>query len=44
MHVAHLGNECPEAMDFLGLPPGSRFLSAEGEVDVWYDETLLQIE
>lgn len=43
MHVAHLSDECPEAMAFLGLPPGWRFLSAEGQIDVWYDEALLRI-
>jgi hypothetical protein len=43
MHVAHLSRECPEALAFLGLPAGWRFLIAEGQVDVWYDETLLRI-
>lgn len=40
MHVAHLVVECPEAAEFLALPPGWRFLIAPGYVDVWYDETL----
>lgn len=44
MHVTHLGDVCPEAIEFLGLAPGWRFLSAEGYIDVWYDETLLQID
>jgi hypothetical protein len=41
MHARHLWDQCPEAIPFLGLPPGSRFLAANGYVDIWFDETLL---
>ena len=45
MHVAHLTEECPEALPFLGLPPGWLFLcDNQGYVDVWFDETLLHIK
>ena len=43
IHVAHLTEECPEAVPFLSLPPGWRFLCGnQGYVDVWFDESLLQ--
>jgi hypothetical protein len=35
-------DKCPEALPFLGLPPGYRFLVAGEYVDVWYDSTLLE--
>lgn len=41
LHVAHLDEWCPEALPFLGLPPGWRFLIAPGYEDVWYDANLL---
>lgn len=41
VHVAHLAEWCPLALKFLGLPPGWRFLVAEGYEDVWEDPTLL---
>ena len=44
MHVAHMAEECPEALEFLALPPGWRFLVAGDYVDVWYDESLLHVE
>ena len=44
VHVEHLITECPEALDFLALPPGWRFLIAPGQVDVWYDASLLKLE
>lgn len=42
LHVAHLGEYCPMAMPYLALPPGWRFLVAEGYEDVWYDADLLK--
>jgi hypothetical protein len=44
MHVEHLEGECCKALEFLALPPGWRFLTAEGQVDVWYDPALLSTE
>ena len=41
VHVSHLGEWCPAAIPYLGLPPGWRFLLAPGHEDVWYDATLL---
>ena len=41
MHTAHVKEKCPEALQFLGLPPGYRFLVAGEYVDVWYDPTLV---
>lgn len=40
LHVAHLETWCAEALPFLGLAPGWRFLRAGDNVDVWFDETL----
>lgn len=41
VHVEHLTDICPEALPYLGLPPGWRFLLAPGQEDVWEDRTLL---
>jgi hypothetical protein len=41
LHVAHLVERCPLAIPFLGLPPGWRFLVADGQEDIWYDASLL---
>ncbi len=44
MHVKHLQELCPEALKFLGLAPGFRFLIDDKDVeDVWYDPSLLEI-
>lgn len=40
-HVGHLQRVCPQVLPFLLLPPGWRFLIAEAEVDVWFDDQLL---
>jgi len=41
LHVEHLSEWCPAVLKFLGLPPGWRFLIADGFEDVWYDAKLL---
>jgi hypothetical protein len=41
LHVEHLSDWCPEALKYLGLPPGWRFLIAGDYEDVWYDASLL---
>jgi hypothetical protein len=41
LHVMHLDEWCPDVMRFLGLPPGWRFLVADGYQDVWDDPSLL---
>lgn len=41
MHALHLRERCPEALPYLSLPPGWRFLIAPGYQDVWEDEALL---
>lgn len=43
LHVAHLSEWCPDALRFLGLPPGWRFLIAGAHEDVWQDPTLLNV-
>jgi hypothetical protein len=43
LHARHLSDWCPDAIRFLGLPPGWRFLVAPGQEDVWYDATLLTV-
>jgi hypothetical protein len=42
LHVEHLEEWCPEVLPFLALPPGSRFLLADGYEDVWHDAELLR--
>ena len=37
LHVAHLEEWCPQARQYLGLPPGWRFLIAGAYADVWFD-------
>ncbi|MCF6404401.1 hypothetical protein L3C95_16000 [Chitinophaga filiformis] len=44
MHIYHLLEFCPQALLYLGLPPGWRFLFDDNQYeDVWYDEQLLNI-
>ena len=43
MHVVHLGEYCPLALRFLGLPPGWRFLTDGEYEDIWEDPTLLGV-
>ena len=43
LHVAHLPTWCADALPFLGLAPGWRFLKAGNYVDVWFDKELLRI-
>ena len=43
LHASHLLQRLPEVIRFLGLPPGSRFLLAGEHVDVWFDESLLNV-
>jgi hypothetical protein len=41
LHTSHLANWAPLVMPYLGLPPGWRFLIAEGYEDVWHDPDLI---
>lgn len=41
--VDHLVERLPLVGNLLGLPPGFRFLVADGYLDVWYDESLLDV-
>jgi hypothetical protein len=43
LHIEHAAEECSEAVDFLALPPGWRFLIHGDYVDVWFDESLLDV-
>ena len=43
LHTSHLQDWCPDAIRFLALPPGWRFLVAPGQEDVWFDAALLNI-
>jgi hypothetical protein len=40
LHVSHLQNSCPAIIKYLGLPPGWRFLIANGYEDVWFDPAI----
>jgi hypothetical protein len=44
LHVDHLSETVPEVMPYLGIPPGGRFLIAPGHEDVWFDESLLDVD
>ena len=44
LHVDHLAEVCPDALRFLSLPAGWRFLVIGDHVDVWYDPSLLDVE
>jgi hypothetical protein len=44
MHASHLLELCPQVLQYLGLPPGWRFLFDDKQYeDVWYDDQLLYI-
>jgi hypothetical protein len=43
LHVEHLAKWCPDAVRFLGLPPGWRFLVEGDYEDVWEDQSLLHV-
>jgi hypothetical protein len=43
VHVVHLARRCPDALPYLALPPGWRFLLAADYSDIWHDETLLNV-
>jgi len=43
MHIYHLLELCPKAINYLGLAPGWRFLFDNMYEDVWYDAKLLNI-
>ena len=42
-HVSHICVDHPRIADYLGLPPGWRFLIAGDHVDVWFDEKLKNV-
>lgn len=44
LHAIHLADWCPLVLPYLALPPGWRFLIAEGHEDVWFDAALLSVE
>lgn len=44
MHAAHLGDHVPELVRYLALPPGWRVLIAPGQVDVWFDQSITEVE
>jgi hypothetical protein len=41
VHTVHLDTWAADAVPYLGLPPGWRFLLAPGYEDVWFDESIL---
>ncbi|TXH89514.1 MAG: hypothetical protein E6Q78_07690 [Rhodoferax sp.] len=44
LHVEHLVDYLPSAVEYLELPPGYRFLIDGGNFeDVWFDESLLDV-
>jgi hypothetical protein len=42
VHISHLLEICPKAINYLGLAPGWRFLFDNQYEDVWFDESLLE--
>ncbi|KZN66443.1 hypothetical protein N473_08615 [Pseudoalteromonas luteoviolacea CPMOR-1] len=43
LHVSHVNQYLPQVLPYLALPPGHRFLLADGYEDVWQDRKLLGI-
>ena len=43
MHIIHIVEKWPPLVQYLGLPPGWRFLIAPEYEDVWFDASLLLI-
>lgn len=43
LHVEHIEERCPDAVPYLALPPGWRFLLAPEQEDVWFDDALLLV-
>jgi hypothetical protein len=43
LHVTHITEKCSEIVPYLGLGPGWRVLIAGDQIDVWYDEKLLNV-
>lgn len=43
-HVAHILEEIPMVVAFLGLPPGYRFLTDGSYKDIWFDPELLIVQ
>jgi len=44
LHVEHLAEYVPLAVEYLALPPGYRFLIDGGNFeDVWFDSALLEV-
>ena len=43
LHADHLDEWAPDAIAYLALPPGWRFLIAGDYEDVWFDSALLDI-
>lgn len=41
LHIAHIPDWLPSVERYFALPPGWRFLIADGYEDVWYDGRLL---
>lgn len=45
LHIAHLEDWNPIILKYLALSPGHRFLIGEnGYEDVWFDDTLLEVD
>lgn len=42
LHLQHLESWANDLYKYLGLPPGWRFLIANGYEDIWFDEELLK--
>lgn len=43
LHASHLAKYCPSVLPFLALAPGWRVLLAPEQIDVWFDENLLNV-
>ena len=44
LHASHIVRWNERLLPYLGLPPGWRFLIADGYEDVWFDESLLSVD
>jgi len=42
-HASHAQDRCPALLPLLEMPPGTRFVYAPDYLDVWQDDSLLDV-
>ncbi len=45
LHIEHMAEYVPQAIEYLDLPPGYRFLiDGSNYEDIWFDKSLLEVD